>query len=229
MLQPKKKISKKELKEDALVTKYAQATAFYEKHKKNISIGITALVVIIIASMVYINNRNANNERALVDLGKVHSYYDNAQYQVAVDGIPAQNIPGLKSIVENYGGTTSGNLAKFYLGDAYFNLGKYDEALQQFKSFSAPDQLLSVSRLSGIAACYEAKGVHDEAADYYEEAATKYNQDVNAAENLNDAARNYALAGKKEKAIELYKRLKAQFPTSSYAREVDRYIAQLSV
>ena len=229
MLQPKKKISKRELKEDALITKYVQVTTFYENHKKNISIAVTAVVVLVIGWLVYTNNRNANNEQALSDLGKVYSYFDNGQYQVAIDGVPERNIPGLKSIVDNYGGTTSGNLARFYLANAYHNLGKFDEALQEFKDFSAADQVLSVSRLSGIASCYEGKKMFAEAAEYFEDAATKYAKDISAPEYLNDAARDYALAGKKEKAIELYKRLKTQFPTSSFAREVDRYLAQLSV
>jgi hypothetical protein len=46
---------------------------------------------------------------------------------------------------------------------------------------------------------------------------------------LNNAARNYALAGDKAKAIELYKRLKKNFPTTTFGREADRYVAQLSV
>jgi tetratricopeptide (TPR) repeat protein len=229
MLRPKKKISKKELKEDALITKYVQVTTFYEKHKKNISIGITALVVLVIASLVYINNRTANNEQALADLGKVYTYYDNGQYQLAIDGVPERNIPGLKTIVDNYGGTPSGNLAKFYVANSYYHLGKHDDALKQFVDFSPAGQLLSVSKLSGIAGCYEAKGMYADAADYFEEAATKYANDISAPENMNNAARDYALAGKKDKAIELYKRLKTRFPTSSFGREVDRYIAQLSV
>jgi tetratricopeptide (TPR) repeat protein len=229
MLQPKKKISKKELKEDALITKYVQLTSFYEEHRRNISIAITIAVVLIIASVVYINNRNASNDHALADLGKVYQYYDNGQYQLAIDGVPERNIPGLTSIVANYGSTPSGNLAKFYLADAYYKLGKYDDALENFKDFSPPGQLLSVSTLSGIADCYEAKGMYAEAAEYFEDAATKYTDDASAPENLNNAARDYGLAGKKDKAIELYKRLKTHFPTSSFAREADRYIAQLSV
>lgn len=63
----------------------------------------------------------------------------------------------------------------------------------------------------------------------FERAATKYSKDVNAAENLNNAARNYGQAGEKEKAVELYKRIKKTYPTTTFAREADRFITQLTV
>ena len=229
MLRPKKKIFKKEMKEDALITTYVKLTTFYENNKKNISIAVTALVVMIIVSVVYVKNRNDSNVRAMTQLGEVFSIYDNGQYQVAIDGVPERNIPGLRSIVDNYGNSRSGDIARFYLANAYFYLGKYEEALKHYEDFGPGDELLVVSRYAGIAACYESLGRHKEAADSFEKAATKYAKDVNAAENLNNAARNYAQAGEKEKAIDLYKRLKKNYPTSTYSREADRYISRLSV
>jgi tetratricopeptide (TPR) repeat protein len=229
MLQPKKKISKRELKEDALITSYVNITTFYEENKKRISTGIVALLVVAAAIFLYVKNRNDNNERAATDFAKVYSFYDNGQYQIAIDGVRERNIPGLKTIVDDYGSTHAGNLAKFYLANCYYNLDKYEEALKEYQDFSAEDKLLIVSRFSGIGACYEALGNHAEAAQNYESAASKYPDDLDAAENLNNAARNYAAAGEKEHALELYKRLKKNHSTSTYAREADRYIAKLSV
>lgn len=229
MLQPKKKISKKEMKQDVLITSYVKATTFYEEHKKHISIGLTALVVLVAAVFFYVKNRNADNEKAATELAKAYSFYDNAQYQVAIDGVRERNIAGLKAIVDEYGSTHAGNLAKLYLGDAYYNLGKYSEALKEYEEFSPDGQLLTVSRYAGIGACYEALGNHKEAAESFEKAATKYSNDLNAAENLNNAARNFEAAGQKERALDLYKKLKKNYPTSTFAREADRYIAKLSV
>ena len=229
MLRPKKKISKRELKQDTLVTTYVKVTSFYETYKKQISIGVTALVVLIIVAVVFFKNRGENSERAMTQLGAVFQLYDNGQYQVAIDGVPERNVAGLKSIVENYGGTRAGEMARFYLASAYYQLGNYDGALTNFEEFSAPDELLAVTRLAGIGECYEARGMHKEAAESFEKAATKYAKDASAAENLNNAARNFGKAGEKEKAIDLYKRLKKSFPASSFAREADRFIAELSV
>jgi len=229
MLSPKKKISKRELKEDALITSYVMFTSFYERNKKNISIAVTVVVVLIIASIVFLKNRADNGERAAVQLGEVFSLYDNGQYQQAIDGAPERNITGLKSIVENYGGLRAGNFARFYLANAYYHLGKYDLALEQFEDFSPADDLLAVSRLAGIGSCYEAMGNYKEAAENFEKAAAKYPQDANAAENMSSAARNYGKAGDKEAAINLYKKIKKNYPTSTFARDADRFIAGLAV
>lgn len=105
MLRPKKRITKRQLKEDALVSTYVKVTTFYEKHKRQISIGITAIVVVAIVALIYFRNRADSNERAMAQMAAVYAFFDNGQYQIAVDGAPERNIAGLRSIVDNYGGS----------------------------------------------------------------------------------------------------------------------------
>jgi tetratricopeptide (TPR) repeat protein len=229
MLRPKKKISRRDLKEDALVSTYVKLTSFYDTNKRAISIGITAVVVAVFAIVIYGKNRSENNEKAITALGAIFESYDAGQFQKSVDGIPEKNIPGLKSIVDNYGGSPAGEIARFYLANAYAGLGRYDEALKEFEDFSPSVELLSVSRLSGIGSCYEAKSMFREAASAFEKAGSEYPKDVSAAENLSNAARDYGQAGDREKAIELYKRIKKNYPSTAFARDADRFIAQLSV
>jgi len=228
VLKPKKKITKRELKQDALVTSYVKVSEFYASHKKQLGTALTVTAVVVFGIVAYMNNRSSNDEKGSADLGKVFPVFDSGQYQASIDGIPERNIPGLKSIVENYGGSPSGEVARFYLASAYYQLGLYDEALEQFDDLDVDGQLLKVARLSGLAGCLEARKEYSEAAENYEEAATAFAGDVNAAENLNSAARNYAFAGEKEKAVELYKKLKKTYPTSTFGREADRYLSQLS-
>jgi tetratricopeptide (TPR) repeat protein len=229
MLRPKKKISKRELKEDALVSSYAKATAFYDRNRRNISIAVTAVVVLVLAVVIYSKNRADNNNNATLALGQIYQVYDSGQYQTAIDGLPEKGIKGLKAIVENYGNSQNGDLARFYLANAYYFTGKYEEALKEYESFSPADELLSVSRLAGIGSCHESLGRYRDAAEAFEKAVTKAPKDPAAAENLNNAGRTYALAGEKAKAIELYKRLKKDYAASTFARDADRFIAALSI
>ncbi|MGB2960014.1 MAG: tetratricopeptide repeat protein [Bacteroidota bacterium] len=229
MLRPKKRITKRQLKEDALVSTYVKVTTFYEKHKRQISIGITAIVVVAIVALIYFRNRADSNERAMAQMAAVYAFFDNGQYQIAVDGAPERNIAGLRSIVDNYGGSDGGELARFYLANAYYNLDSTELALGCFEDFSPGNRFLAVSRYSGIAACHEALGNHLAAAEYFERAASIDAEGVNVAENLHHAARNYAESGEKEKAVELYLRLKKNHPTTRFGREADRFISELSV
>src|SRR5512135_416984 len=118
MLRPKKKISRRELKEDALVSTYVKVTTIYEENKRNISIALTVLVIAVFAVVIFLKNRADNNEKALAALGSIFEMYDAGQYQAAVDGIPEKNIQGLKAIVDNYGNSPSGDVARFYLANA---------------------------------------------------------------------------------------------------------------
>ncbi len=229
MLRPKKKISKREMKQDALVMTYARVTSFYEQNKRTIGIATTVVVLVVLAILVIMKNRADSNDSAMLQLGQIEEIFASGQYQAAIDGVPERNIPGLRSIVDNFGSSRGGELARFMLASAYYELGKFDEALQQFEDFSAPDDMLAASRLAGIAQCREAKKEYREAAEYFEKAGGKSPKDIQAAEYFNNAARDYGLAGEKERAIEVYKRLKKNYPTSPYARDVDRFVAQMSL
>ena len=177
----------------------------------------------------YSNNMRANDDRATSELAKVYTFYDNGQYQIAINGIPEKNITGLQTIVDNYGSTKSGNLAKFYLANAYYNSQNYDKALQYFSDFGgSSNALIENSAIAGIGACYEAEGNFKKAAESYEKAALKNTDDPNAADNLVNAARNFGKSGDKERAVELLKKVKKDYPTSTAARDVDRYIAEVS-
>ena len=228
MLRAQKKISKRVIKEDTLVTTYFKAQTWYDDNKKRLSTIGGVVIVLVLALWFYSNNVRANNERATTELAKVFSYYDNGQYLIAINGIPERNVSGLQSIVDNYGGTTSGNLAKFYLASAYYNSQDFDKALEYFKDYSGGNPLLEISAIAGAGACLEAKGEHMKAAENFEKAALKNSDDPNAADNLVNAARNFGKAGEKEHAVELLKKVKKDYPSSTAARDVERYIAEVS-
>ncbi len=234
MLKPKKRLAKKEIKEDTLLKAYARATAFYYENKKYVTYAVTGLVVIIAAVIIVINNRRANNEKATLELAKVFSIYDAGandlqQYKVAINGQPERGVMGLKGIVANYGSSESGELARFYLANAYYNLGQYDDALQQYESFSGGTTFLKAAADFGIGGCHEARRDYARAASFYEKAAGISGAGSMTPEYLNAAARCFGLSGEKEKAVVIYKRIKKEFPTSSVARDADRFISQFSV
>jgi tetratricopeptide (TPR) repeat protein len=228
MLRAQKKLSKRELKEDPLITTYAKTVAFYEKHKKHISTSLLVIGLLALAVVFYTNNRKQNNERASLQLAQVYQLFDNGQYEAAINGVPERNIVGLKDIVANYGSADAGEMATFYLADAYARTGKYELALEKFDDFSPAHTLLAVARLAGIAGAYEGLGKYDQAAENFQKAANKNPDDVHVAEYLSNAARNYGLAGSRDQAINLYKKLKKDHATTTFGREADRHIARLT-
>jgi TolA-binding protein len=228
MLKPKKKISKKEIKEDRLVTSYFEATNWYETNKKIVNGVLTGAVVLAIVIVAYVNNVSSNNLKATTELGKVLPYYDQGKFDLAIGGNLQDNIRGLQSIVDDYGSSKAGELAGFYLANSYYAQGDFDKALKYFLDVDVKDDLIVASSLAGAGACYEAKGDHAKAAASYEKAAFKSSKDVNAPENMVHAAKNYILAGEKTKAVDLLKKVKKDYPTSAVTRDIDRWIAEAS-
>ena len=234
MLQPSKKIVSKEIKHDPLLSAYMSVTKIYDEQKKYISYGVTALVLLVIGTVVYLNNRTANDEKAATELGRVFPLYDAGasdvrQYKVAIDGQPERGMMGLKAIVENYGGTTSGEMARLYLANSYFMTAQYDEAFKHYDDFSGSTPLMKSASQAGMAKCYEVKTQYEKAASAYEKAASLAADKIETPEYLSASARCYGLAGEKEKAVGIFKRIKKEYPTSNAAREVDRFISQFSV
>lgn len=227
MLKKQKELAKRVKKQDDLITTYENAVFWYESNKKLLAnVGI-AIALLVAGGWFYINNKNTNNQKAANEFAKVFSYYDNGQYQLAINGVPEKNVRGLQAIVNDYGSTRYGNLAEFYLANCYFNTGDVDKAMAAYDDASLDAPILESSRIAGIAACYEAKMNHADAAKYFEKAGKSNANDPNTAEYLANAARNYAQSGNKEQAIELYKLIKKEHSSSAAARDAERYLDEL--
>lgn len=224
-LKARKKITHKEIKKDKLVTGYFEARNWLDsdENKKKVYIGIAAVVVIVAGIFLYISNRNAKNEEAEVKLSAVISLYEQGKYPEAMNGDPAAGIMGLNAIVNEYGSTNSGETAKLYLGNCFFNLKDYDNALKQFDSYSGSNDIVKSSCISGIGAIYEAKGDLKKAGEYYEKAANVNKGVVINQENLFYAIRAYTNAGDKESARRIFASLKEQYPKSKYINESKRF------
>ncbi len=234
MLTPKKKLVKKEIKQDSLLTTYVKTTGFYYENKKYINYALTGLVVLAVAGVIFINNRRSNNEKAAAELSRVMMVVDAAPadpaaQRSAIDGRPEQGILGLKAIVDNYGGTDAGELARYYLAGAYYRLGEYADALESYLAFSPADRMLEAGALAGAAACHEALKQFAQAAELYADAAGTDPDGVAAPEYLNSAARCHGAAGNPGEAVRLLKKLKDEYPTSAFARDSERAITRYSL
>ena len=225
MLKARKKISHKEIKKDKLVTAYFESKDWLNKaeNKKRIYTGIGIVVVLVILVFFYINNRKAKNEEAEVKLSSVITLYEQGKYKESIEGDPAQNIMGLREIVDNYGSTESGETAKLYLGNCLFNLKDYDNALKNFEDYSGKSDIIKASCLSGIGAAYEAKGDLKKAGEYFEKSSSVNKDVVINQENLFYAIRAYTQAGDKENAKRVYNMLKNEYPKSRYINDSKRF------
>jgi tetratricopeptide (TPR) repeat protein len=227
VLTKKKKITKKVIKEDKLVTTYYKTLEFINEYKKQIYIYGGIILVVIIAVYWYINQRTKNNDIASSELAKVLDYYTNGSYQEAIDGVPASNIIGLKKIVDDYGSTDNGEAAKIFLADSYAALGKLDDAYKYYNDYGGSNKMFEATALAGKASYYEYKKEYLKAADAFNEAARVSKNNSENAGYLLNASIDYIKVGEKEKAKGLLQKIKEDYKTSMAVREADRYLAMV--
>ena len=228
MIGKKKKLTKKELQEDKLVTSFYKSQEFFEQYKQNLLIGIGAIAIIILAVTWFVNKKADDNLLAAAKISQIVPTFEQGQFQKAIDGEPGTQLDGLKNIVENYGSTEQGELAKIYLANSYYSLGKYEDALKNFSDYSGNSVIHKSTAYAGMAACFEISGEFGKAADYYKKAANTYNLKSQSSEFLLNAGINYIKSGQNEEAREVLETVKKDYNTTTAANEVEKYLSQLN-
>lgn len=156
-------------------------------------------------------------------------YYEQDSMQKAING-DGQN-SGLIDIVDEFGGSASGNLARYYLGTAYLKSGNLEEGIATLEEYKKGNSMVSAAAYGALGYAHEQKGEFEEAAKSYQEAAhTPEDNMYSTPFYLLHAARNLESANKAPEALALYKEIKEKFPQSDASRDgtVDRYLAKLS-
>jgi len=202
MLTPKKRISKKDLKEDKLVTYYFQVQDWLEVNAKLVY-GALAIIIVLDGAFTYYENSQEKAEQlASVDLSKAVRVYEASDYSNA--------ITLFSNLVEEYGSTSSGKLGKFYLANSFYKIGDYTNAKEYFKksvSGLKTDDHLAAAAAAGVAACLEQEENYSEAAKTFENVAKKYPETPLASQYVFKAARCYQLAENTDKAASLYDKI----------------------
>ena len=225
MLQKKKKLSRKEIKQDKLVDLLYNAEKYFEKYKNKIFTYAVVVVVAAAAVYFYINQKSESNEKAGLELSRIMSLYDQGAYLEAIEGKQGSNIIGLKRIIEEYDGTENGETAKIYLANCYSYLGNYDEAIKYYEDYSGSIDYFKAASLAGQAGYYASQENYDKAADLYLEASKMSNVNSQNPDYLLNAGIFYLKAGNKEEAKILFDKIKEDYVTSLANREVDKYLA----
>jgi predicted negative regulator of RcsB-dependent stress response len=218
-----KRITKRLMKEDRLVSTTFKATEYIQKNQTAFIIGGIAVVVIFSAILLIKMNasRKVSESYALLFQSEM----------VAAGGQMDQYMADLALLADNYSGTTAAKIATLRLANTYFDQTNYDKSESYYtiltKKYSS-DKMVATIGAAGIAACYEAKGNFAEAAKYYSQAAAYKSGDLWTPAYLLRAGQNYAKAGDKKSAEAAYDQIEKQYANSSETSTAKRYRAELA-
>lgn len=226
-LKPTKKVSKRHsLREDTVVTLSARAMDAANKNR-NIVAGVGLVFLIAIVGLVAFNFYKKNLEvKAAEQISASVRSFESGDFRAALDGVaPAL---GLTAVVDKFGLTPTGNLARFYAADAHYRLGEFDEALRNFRAYKKKGDYLGASAYAGEAAILESRGEYAAAGKLFLRAAEVFVSEQTSPIYLLNAGQAFEKAQDYDAARETFEQIKDDFPDAAAARETDLYIARVN-
>jgi len=145
--------------------------------------------------------------------------------------LDGNTITGILKVISKYDGTLTADRARYMAGACYLQIGEFDKAITNLKSFKGGDASQVKSKayvLLGHA--YAEKNQVAEAMENYKKASEVNEKDESITPDALMLCGNYAEAnGKNKEAIDFFTKLKENFPTyiSVSNGDVDKHLARM--
>ena len=219
--------------EDAAVVEAVSKTdQFFQQHGKKVVIALAAVVLVVVCGYLYKNlviDSNAEKAAAMIVDAQDRFAGENPDFALALNG--DENGAGFLDVVEQYGSTATGNIAKHYAGICYLRLGDLENAEKYLSMYSAvkglASEVINAQNLGLRGDIAVEKGEYEAAANLYDKA-------VKASANLYTAPLYtykqilvFAALGKKAEAEQALKALQANYPTATETREAEKVVGAL--
>ena len=213
----------------AVVEAVGKTEKFFQENGKKVIIAVAIIVAVAVAGYLYkslVVDAKAEKAAELIIDAQDRFGVENPDFALALNG--DENGAGFLDVVEQYGSTTTGNIAKHYAGICYLRLGDLENAEKYLSMYKA------VKELPGELVNAQNYGLRGDLAvekGEYEAAVALYKKAVAASANLYTAplylykqVLAYAALGNKEAAAKCLEALKASYATSTEAREAEKVL-----
>jgi tetratricopeptide (TPR) repeat protein len=200
---------------------------FLAENKTKIIKIIAAAIIVTVAILGYvylIEKPRANTAQEQMSAAQRYFEIDSLNLALNGDGI---NL-GFNEIIDEYGSTKAGRLARFYAGFCNLNLGNFEEAISLLKDFNGKDEILQARAYCGIGDAYVELEQYDDAASYFMKAAN-YRENDFSATYLMKAGITYEQSEKYAEALDVYKKIKTHYNKTVEAQEIDKYIQRAEI
>ena len=202
-------------------------------NQKYIFIIVGLAAVLILGFLSYDKIVQQPKERqAMNDMYTAQTYFDQAVSATEKDSLYLLSLNGdgdkygMLDIADTYAGTKAGNLANYYAGMAYMNMKDYANAIEHLNAFSADDDVLGPIAKGGIGDAFVQLGQLEDAYDYYIQASQLKINNYTTPIYLYKAGVIGLKIGKNKKALNFFESIKADFPESTEAKNIDVFIGK---
>jgi tetratricopeptide (TPR) repeat protein len=198
---------------------------FIEKNQKTLYLVIGIIVVIVLGVFGFKKLYIAPKEKeAQSQMFMAEKYFGKDSLQLALNG--DGNYLGFLDIIDDYKLTKSANLARYYAGICYLHLEDFETAIEYLQKFKGRDQMVSAMAKGALGDAYMELDNRSKALDHYLEAAELNENEFTTPMFLMKVGMTYELMGEHQKALEVYEKIKKDYPSSFENRSIDKYIAR---
>ena len=215
--------------DEMLASAQTQGENFFEKNSKMVVVAIVVIFALAAAIFGYkkviVEPRMTKAQEMLFE-AQYQFESQNADFALALNG--NENTPGFAQVVEQYGNTPAGNLARMYAAACSLRLGEFAQAQSYINSFKnvkgVPGEIINAMAAGIKGDIAVENGDNAAAAKLFEQAAKVSENDFTTPMYLRKAALAYKAMGDEAKAEELMKVINEQYPASYDAREAIKLV-----
>jgi tetratricopeptide (TPR) repeat protein len=205
-----------------------RAEVFYQNNARIINIVGIAIILVIGGYFGYKNLYLKPREAKAVSMVfKAQQYFARDSFRLALEG--DGNNYGYLQVIQRYGNTKVGNLARYSAGVCYVRMGEYQKGIDYLKKFDAGDNVVQAMAYGLMGDAYMELGQTDQGIAWYKKAASYNDNNVISPIYLMRAGLASEKAGKTQDAIAFFQTIKDKYPLSAEGRDMDKYLARLGV
>ncbi len=205
-----------------------QAQGFLEKNQ-TIIIGALAAVLLLIGGVFAYNNfyKAPRQQEAIEQMFQAEFQFQRDSFAQSLTN-PGGGYKGFLDIIDEYGGTATGNLANYYAGICYLNLGQYDAAISYLEDYTPAGAVTPSMKYGALGDAYSEKSDFDKAMSLYKKAAKAEDNDLITPYYLKKVGMLHEHQGNSSEALKAYNEIKAKYPNTTIARDIEKYIAKIN-
>lgn len=200
----------------------------FEDNKQTITYALLGLLAVIVIFLVYRQMVSEPKEKeAMAAMAQAQLQFERDSFALALT-TPAPGAMGFADIADEYSGTKAGNLALYYAGVSYLQLGNYDLAVDYLEDFSPAGDVTPAMTEGMLGDAYAEKGDLDKAMSQYRSAVSKSDHPFTAAYYLMKVGMLSERNGDAAAAREAYQTIKDEYPNSPYANNIDKFLLRVA-
>ena len=214
----------------------ASKTETFVNQYQNYIIG-TILSIIVIFSIYFAYDKfiiQPKTAESNLEIFTAQKYFDLAMkaeenkdslFNLALNG--AEGKFGFLDIIENYSGTDASNLSYYSAGMSYYNMKRYDLAIEMLENFSSDDEILQSLSLATIGDAFIQLNQFEDGLNYYESALSYTQNSFIRPVILLKAGDLAKQLDKLNRSAKYFQEIKEDFPKSNEANLIDVRLEQV--